>query len=327
MIEQEWIEACYRAILGRDPENEEVVRSRQKRIESPQDLLAEFMGSEEFARRLPSLSIGANYRYAPPRIEVDAPSEKLGQLFERHRLQWRALGEKEPFWSVLSHDEFKSVNITNERLDAFYASGKDDADLIDLFAHRTNTRPERGLCLELGCGVGRVTKYLAARFDHVLAVDVSEGNLQHGRQMAAHFGLSNVEFKLIRSPAEISGLPSPDFFFSMIVLQHNCPPVQRFLLDCILGKIKPGGGFLFQTQTYTPGYRFDVDEFLSSPIGDMDMHCLPMHEIFRLIEKHHLSIREVLMDMWTGFYGSHTFFGVKSCRRYFSFRRKLARAV
>jgi hypothetical protein len=40
------------------------------------------------------------------------------------------------------------------------------------------------------------------------------------------------------------------------------------------------------------------------------MHCLPMHEILRLIEKHRLSIREVLMDLWTGNYGSHTFFGV-----------------
>jgi cyclopropane fatty-acyl-phospholipid synthase-like methyltransferase len=180
----------------------------------------------------------------------------------------------------------------------------------------------RGTCLELGCGAGRVTKHLAGGFDKILAVDISEGNLRQCRKMAAHSGIENIEFILMQSPAEIANLPSVDFFYSTIVLQHNPPPVQKFILDCILGKIKPGGGFYFQAQTHTPGYGFDVDAFLATPPDIMNMYCFPMHEILRLIEKHRLSIREVLMDSWTGIYGSHTFFGVNSRGRISNFVRK-----
>ena len=311
MIDRALVEACYRAILSREAENEAVVLERLDRIDSAEDLITEFLNSEEFTRRLPK-SIGANYSYAPSNIDFDVPHEKLDQLFERHRLQWRALGEKEPFWSVYTHDEFRSANLSDTALETFYTTGKEHAKLIDLFAQRTSTPVARGICLDLGCGVGRVTKHLAERFDKVLAVDISEGNLRHCRKLAGDFGIKNIEFKLIQSPAEIADLPPIDFFYSTIALQHNSPPVQKFALDCILSKIRPGGAFYFQTQTYTPGYRFDIDEFLATPLDTMDMHCLPMHEILRLIEKHRLSIREVLMDLWTGNYGSHTFFGVNS---------------
>lgn len=321
MIDKATVEACYRAILGREPENEAVVRECLDRIERPEDLIAEFLTADEFTKRLPK-SVGQNYSYPPTQIDVDAPRSKLDRLFERHRLQWRTLGEKEPFWSVCTHDEFKNDKLTDASVEALYATGKKHADLIDLFASRTSTPMGRGTCLDYGCGVGRVTRHLAERFDKVLAVDISEGNLHQCRKMAAHFGIENIEFKLMHSPAEAADLPRVDFFYSAIVLQHNSPPVQKFTLDCILGKIKPGGGFYFQTQTFTPGYRFDIDEFLATPPDVMDMHCLPMHEIFRLVEKHRLSIREALMDMWTGNYGSHTFFGVKPRKSIFDRIRK-----
>ncbi|MGA2636856.1 class I SAM-dependent methyltransferase [Methylocella sp.] len=309
MIDRALVEACYRGILGREPENEAVAQERLDHIDRLEDLIAELFASDEFVSRLPQ-SIGQNYSYGPAQIDVDVPRAKLDQLFERHRLQWRALGETEPFWSVLTHDEFKTANLTNVSVDAFYATGKLHADFVDLFAQRNRTPVARGTCLELGCGVGRVTKHLAERFDKILAIDISEGNLQQCRKMAAHFGIKNIEFILMQSPAEAADLPSIDFFYSAIVLQHNSPPVQKFILDCILSKLKPGGAFYFQTQTYTPGYRFDIDEYLASPPNQMDMHCLPMHEIFRLVENHCLSLRETLMDLWTGRYGSHTFFGI-----------------
>ena len=321
MIDKAFVEACYRAIFGREPENEAVVRECLDHIDRPEDLIAEFLTSDEFARHLPK-SVGQNYCYKPTQIEVEAPRSKLDRLFERHKLQWRALGEKEPFWSVLTFDEFRSANLTDTGLDAFYSTGKEHADIIDLFARRTGSPVGHGTCLELGCGVGRVTKHLAERFDKILAVDISEGNLRQCRKMAEHFGIKNIEFILMQSPAEVADLPSVDFFYSTIVLQHNSPPVQKFTLDCMLSKIKPGGGFFFQTQTYTLGYKFDVDEFLATPLNTMDMHCLPMHEIFRLVEKHHLSIREVLMDYWTGNYGSHTFFGINARKSIFDLVRK-----
>jgi 2-polyprenyl-3-methyl-5-hydroxy-6-metoxy-1,4-benzoquinol methylase len=311
MIDKALVEACYRAILGREPENDAVVQACLEQIERPEELIAGFLSAEEYTSRLP-MAAEKSYSYPATRIDVDAPPAILDRLFERHRLQWRTLGETEPFWSVLTSDEFASANLTDASLDAFYASGQKHADLVELYAKRTRTPAARGTCLDLGCGVGRITKYLAGRFDKVLAVDVSEGNLRECRKMAAHFGIKNVEFVLLQSPAEVADLPRLDFFFSAFVLQHNAPPVQKFMLEKVLSKIRPGGGFYFQTQTYAPGYSFAIDAFLASPPDVMDMHCLPMHEIFRLVETRGLSMREALMDLCTGRYGSHTFFGVNA---------------
>ena len=65
------------------------------------------------------------------------------------------------------------------------------------------------------------------------------------------------------------------------------------MLDMLLSKIKNGGGFLFQTQTFYDNDAFDVETYLKSPVEVMDVHSLPMHEIQRIIENHGLSIREV----------------------------------
>jgi hypothetical protein len=43
----------------------------------------------------------------------------------------------------------------------------------------------------------------------------------------------------------------------------------------------------------------------------MEMHCLPMAEIFRVFAEQRLTPLEVLLDGWTGLYGSHSFFGVR----------------
>jgi trans-aconitate methyltransferase len=106
-------------------------------------------------------------------------------------------------------------------------------------------------------------------------------------------------------------IPRYDVLFSTIVFQHNPPPVQRFLLDRLLGKLNPGGAFFFQIPTHTPRYGFVADDYLASPMGVMELHNLPMPDVFKILAHHRLTPLEVLMDIWTGLYGSHTFFGVK----------------
>ena len=314
MIDRGLVEACYKAILGRAPESETVVADKVKWSPSAEALIAELLGSDKFQDRLPGRA-REFYLRAAPHIDVDVTDEQMRALFARVQSQWRALGESEPHWSVLTHEEFRAANLTEAGLAAFYQSGDWGAALIDLFAARDKTPTPRGSCVELGCGVGRVTMHLAARFDRVIAIDISEGNLRHCEEMAKRRGLANIECLLLRSPEELRRLPEIDFFYSVIALQHNPPPIQKLLLDIILGKIKARGGFLFQTQTYYRGDDFDIEKYLASPIDVMDVHSLPMHEVLRLIEKHRLSLREVASDHWTGRYGSHTFFGAAERRR------------
>jgi 2-polyprenyl-3-methyl-5-hydroxy-6-metoxy-1,4-benzoquinol methylase len=315
MIDKELVRACYVAILGREPDNEAVVDEKIKWISSAEALIRDFLTSPEYQAQFPR-QLADNFLYEPRRIDVDVSEAQKKALFLRLSAQWEKLGLNEPFWSVLTQDRFRAANMDAETLASFYETGANSggAGLVELFCARNQVNVRHGVCLELGCGVGRVTRHLAERFESVIAIDISEGNLRQCALMADRLGLANIECRLLQSPDDLCGLREFDFFFSTIVLQHNPPPIQKLLLDVLLGKIRDGGGFLFQTQTWNRGYSFEVDKYLATPVETMDIHCLPMHEALRLIEKHGLGVREVAIDSWTGLWGSHTFFGCAPSR-------------
>ncbi len=301
--------ACYRLLLGREPENAAVVAANA-RFPSYEALLANFLTSEEHVRRAPPHFAGLTGATAP-RIDVDVTPDALAAMFERIRAEWSGLGEVDPYWSVLTDESYRGQAIGESQLRSFYESGYATAGTIDAFADRCGVTVAADWdCLEFGCGVGRVTIPLARRFRRVIAVDVSAGNLELCRRALAGEGLENVETRLIASPQDVAALPGYDFLFSTIVFQHNPPPVQRYLLEVLLSKIATPGGYLFQVPTHTQGYRFEAEEYLRTPPAGMEMHSLPMAHVMRLLAARGLPPLEVLMDAWTGLYGSHTFFGV-----------------
>jgi 2-polyprenyl-3-methyl-5-hydroxy-6-metoxy-1,4-benzoquinol methylase len=308
MSDYETIRACYKVLLGREPENESVVAGRLGM--SIEDILSGFLNSAEYNAKIPSQII-ENYRVLRGRIDVNVSNERLQEMFQRIAEEWEHLGEENPYWSVSTNEEFKS-NVNDEIIARFYEAGHRDAALIDVFSLRNEVEVARGgICVELGSGVGRVTKHLAERFDTVIAIDIAQSNLKVCESHLNSCGIKNVEYMLLKKPESICDVAPYDYFFSTIVLQHNPPPVQQYLLDKLLGKAKKGASALFQLPTSTLNYSFDVDQYLSSTERCMEMHCLPMHNVFRLLEKHGFSTHEVRMDGWTGQYGSYTFFATK----------------
>jgi O-antigen chain-terminating methyltransferase len=256
-----------------------------------------------------SEEVNAYYFHRAPQIEVDASPDQMRQLFARIQHQWKLVGAEEPYWSVLTKNEYKRSQFDEDRRAEFYETGQHHSSLIDILCKRSGTQLIHGLCVELGCGVGRVTKHLAGLFERVIAVDISEGNLAECDAMLKCHGITNVETKLLRSVTELEDLPQFDFLYSIIVLQHNPPPVQKYILDTLFKKIVRGGGFLVQAQTYHADYAFSVDSYLSAPVQEsMEMHSFPMHHIMKLAADYRLSIREVLPDDCTGRFGSTTFF-------------------
>jgi trans-aconitate methyltransferase len=302
--------ACYRVLLGREPENEGVIKGKSA-FSSAEALIADFLASDEYVRRIPP-HFARLYPAEPAEIEVDVGPAEREALFARVRRAWSSLGERDPFWSVLTSEAFRAGAMDAEATARFYASGQRTAEAIDVIARRCGVAvPRSGVCIEFGCGVGRVTGHLARRFDKVLALDVSPGNLSICRERLSHEAVGNVETRLISSLADLAALPACDMLFSVIVFQHNTPPVQKAMLEALLPKISPGGAFLLQLATDTPGYRFRLDEYLASESRGLELHCLPMASAMRIIAESGLVPLEVMMDTWTGLYGSHTFFGVK----------------
>lgn len=284
-------------------------------------LLREFLASDEYRQKLQFLidqngGPGSDAQFAPRPVEpttidVQVNDDDLSYLFNRTREQWTKLGADEPFWSVLTFPRYKSANMDAGDRDAFFQSGADLAKLVEIFEQRNADRLPRTICLELGCGVGRVTRHLATRFERVIAVDISATHLQQCQNTMSEAGIANVDCLLLRSPSDVAFLPEFDFFFSTIALQHNTPPVQRFILDQVFSRLRPGGGVLFQAVAWLPHYSFDMQTYRTQGSGEMDMHCLPMRAIFDIARRRGVSLREIVMDGQTRLYGSYTYFGVK----------------
>jgi 2-polyprenyl-3-methyl-5-hydroxy-6-metoxy-1,4-benzoquinol methylase len=306
------IRAAYRVLLGREPESEAVVEAKLRGSRTPESVLKGFVASPEFKwRHGRTMEIIKDGLAAPrSRIETDVTPVQREALFRRIHAQWSALGETEPYWSVVTDERFKRANLDQHQRE-FFEGGKRAAALLDAFAARAGVRIPRGRCLELGCGVGRVTIPLAARFDSITALDVSSGNLEICRNHLAQAGTTNVETRLLSRLEDLERIEPFDVFYSLIVLQHNPPPIIKFILRRILRKARPGGLAFFQVPTNPIGYTFDTDAYLASPVPVMELHALPMHEVFGLLAENGFRPLEVILDGWTAQYGSHTFFAIK----------------
>lgn len=131
------------------------------------------------------------------------------------------------------------------------ASGRKELD--DLFA-RLGADPHGGVCLEIGCGPGRMTGALAERFDRVLAVDVSPAMLEHARAAVPE---PSVDFRLV-SGERLDGVAdgAADVAVCYLVLQHL--PTRAVVL-AYLGELArtlaPSGHAFVQVPVLDDGLR------------------------------------------------------------------------
>lgn len=238
-----------------------------------------------------------------PKMQIEKCDKKqLEHLLEITKMTWTKLGEEEPYWSVLTHKEYLTQNMDQQAKDKFYASGVHESENIIATLLRNEIIKEgkssKALEItEIGCGTGRVTNSLAENFKHVMAVDISRGNIEIARENVRK---NNVEFKLIKQLEEYTMLPKTDVVYSMIVLQHNCPPVIEYILDAALRSLNGGGIAIFQVPTYSVGYSFSYDEYLRDNNLQMEMHVIPQKTVFEIAQKNDCVPMEVYGDASTG---------------------------
>lgn len=311
---------AYRTLLGRDPESPAVIGEKIKNHADGFDLWRDIAKCPEFRDIMDRALSGRvsfadqvreSYWAAPRRIDFDVSPALMDKLVERVKQQWTVLGEEDPYWSVLTNSKYLRKNMDAEALAEFHDSGASSARIIDLFEQRTGVKAPDGVCLELGCGVGRITRHLAGRFKKVIAVDISPGNLALCRDYMRESGVTNVETVQLKDLSELDSLPNFDMFYSLIVLQHNSPPIQRLIMRTLFAKLNPGGAALFQIPTDVENYEFDVEAYLASPSPVMEIHSMPKPVVLGLLREAGLNLLDLAMDDQLGAYGSHTFFAAK----------------
>jgi predicted O-methyltransferase YrrM len=248
-------------------------------------------------------------RHCP--IEVNVSNEMQSRLFERIQKQWAKVGDHEPYASVLSHEKFSMKNIA-ENLVEFRDSGADGIRQLMQLAQKNGVTINFNKCFELGCGVGRMTAHFAEHFEKTVGADISPGNLKVCDEYLKELNISNVDLKLLTRLDDLETISNIDAFVSFIAIQHNPPPIQHYMLEKILPKLNYGGVFLFQTIVHHPTYTYTAESNFNYPANqDFEMHCLPMRDVLQVINKHDLTLLDVIKDRRGG-YGvdSNTFFGI-----------------
>ncbi len=171
----------------------------------------------------------------------------MNQQAREMKLDWDKRAAEDARWYINT--------VRRQQTEAeFDAGGRHEvqSQIVDSLALLTGDRDPRQLrLLEIGCGIGRMTKHLAEIFGEVYAVDVSAEMI---RQAQARLpGLANV--RLFETSGEDFALfpdQSFDVIFSAYVFQHvpSTAIIRGNLVDA-WRVLKPGGVFKFVTNGVT----------------------------------------------------------------------------
>jgi SAM-dependent methyltransferase len=311
------ISALYHGILKRPPDAEGLsfyIRLfREGR--NLEEIVRAFVVSPEFESKK-VVSLGALDTAPSNPVQFDLSATQRESLWQHVAQVWSRLGTEEPYFSVLTAEDFRVQNLSAAMVEQFYASGEPDIRRAETYLARHDLQlPHDGVCVDYGCGLGRTTLWLARRCKRVVAVDVSEAHLDIARQAIAARGITNVEFHLLRRRSDLSVLRGSDFFHSIIVLQHNPPPIIADILEQAFDGLNHGGAAFFQVPTYALNYQWDFEQYVAErvPKREMEMHVVPQSVVFGLASRAGCLPSEVQPDSLTGLadWVSNTFLVIK----------------
>jgi 2-polyprenyl-3-methyl-5-hydroxy-6-metoxy-1,4-benzoquinol methylase len=209
---------------------------------------------------------------------------------------WNALGERDPYWAVLTHDAFRGSRVPDdEKLAAFLASGRAHVARIWQVLETALGGPlNPSRALDFGCGVGRVAIPLAERCGSVLALDVADSMLATARALGERLEVANLRFaKADDSLSAVEG--RFDFVHSYIVLQHIDPRRGLRLIDALMSRLNENGVGVLHVLYHNPDmatlperlvkkvWRALKRPFRAAP--QMQMNAYSLNEVCRIIQR------------------------------------------
>ena len=160
---------------------------------------------------------------------------------ERHQQHWHAFGAQDPLWAIVTQSGKRGGAWD---LEQFFATGRAEVgEVLRALADR-GVAIERGRVLDFGCGVGRLTRALAERFDSCEGVDVAASMIERARELNEDD--ERVRFHHNDAPdLRLFGDQSFDFILALIVLQYMEPQLMRGYLREFVRVLRPGGVAFF----------------------------------------------------------------------------------
>src|SRR5216684_7714782 len=110
--------------------------------------------------------------------------------------EWDYLARTDPLWAICSDPARRHHQWTPQE---FFATGEQEVSMALNCVSSLGLLPDfTGLALDFGCGVGRLTRALAARFHECWGVDISPTMIQKAQEFNA--GHQRCRFFLNESP-------------------------------------------------------------------------------------------------------------------------------
>jgi SAM-dependent methyltransferase len=129
--------------------------------------------------------------------------------------------------------------------DAFFRTGAAEVESVLARVGRTGIVLRSGRALDFGCGPGRLTQALAARFERVDGVDIAGPMIDNAR--ALNRAGDRCAYHL-NAAGDLRIFPDDtfDFVYSNITLQHMEPRFSRAYIAEFARVTRPGGVIVFQ---------------------------------------------------------------------------------
>jgi len=152
---------------------------------------------------------------SPVRLAKRTADRVLVTLFGSRWLQFRARrvwdrhARTRSLEATSSHDAFDA--------DTYWRSGERDWALVLTVANKAGLTA-RGTVIEIGCGLGRLTRVAAADFELVVGLDVSPEMLKQARIQA---NAANIAYELVGNDGHIPATAeSVDLVYAWTVFRH-----------------------------------------------------------------------------------------------------------
>jgi SAM-dependent methyltransferase len=156
--------------------------------------------------------------------------------------EWDDLAAIDPLWAVLSDPARKGGRWD---VPEFLATGEREVSAALRRADELGVPRAFERALDVGCGVGRITRALAGRFDECLGVDVSETMVRHAARINTDRG--NCSFRRLGA-ADVGelGPDSFDLVWCGLVLQHVRADDAERAVSSMVSLVRPGGVAVIQ---------------------------------------------------------------------------------
>ncbi len=175
-------------------------------------------------------------------------------MLRKLRRHWEQFGREDPFWAALT---WKDKSDGRWSADDFFRNGEVVVgNLLDRAAELDIEIP-RGRALDFGCGPGRLTQALAARFETVDGVDIARSMIANARRFNRHGDRCRYH---VNRRADLRRFRDATFTFvcSLLVLQHMKPGIARGYVREFMRVLAPQGVLVFQVPSY------DVDSSVAA---------------------------------------------------------------